>query len=107
MARILAFPMLDDAPDSPSAYHAPAPPTVPAFPATPPPMPGLLDKHEVLTLHFTHELLRIQRLGPMMTGTEVLALQGEWTLLARRLDAIEAAIKARTERHAKAVGLIA
>lgn len=68
---------------------------------------SLLAQWEVLNLHLTHELLRVQRLGPLMLSDEVLQLAGEWALLAQRLDAIELAITSRTAAHAQAVGLIA
>jgi hypothetical protein len=55
----------------------------------------------------THEVLRVSRLGPLMTPVEVLEIAGEWSLLARRLDIIELSIKTRTMAHAKAAGLIA
>lgn len=71
------------------------------------PTPHLLADWQVLHLHLTHELLRIARLGALLTAAEVMVLQGEWSLLARRLDAIESAVKTRTMAAAKAVGLIA
>lgn len=76
-------------------------------PASPIHQSTLLAQWEVLHLHLTHEVLRVSRLGPLMTPVEVLEIAGEWSLLARRLDIIELSIKTRTMAHAKAAGLIA
>lgn len=86
--------------------HTPA--KVLPFPvASPVPPPRLLPDWEVMHLHFLHELGRIHRLGPAMSANEVLRLQGEWSLLALALDAVEASVKFRVAAHAKAAGLIA
>lgn len=95
--RVLPFPVLEPPDAQPTTTQA-----------TPPEGARcLLARHEVLLLEFTHEFLRVQRLAPSMTPQQVLVMQGERCLVARQLDAIEAAIKARVEREAKAIGLIA
>lgn len=83
--RVLPFPVKPD-------------PQLSAFP---------FDSPDVAILHLERELLRLHKLASLMTPRQTLLVQGEWALLARCLDGIEADIKARVTREAKHIGLVA
>lgn len=103
-SRVLSFPMVRDAPPKPpSAYHAEAESGFDALRR----LNREISDPTVLVLRLHHEWLRVQRLAPFLDVNATLAIHGELELLVRTVDAIEAELKRRAERQAKAVGLIA
>jgi hypothetical protein len=65
------------------------------------------DSPDTLVLHYARLLSRVTKLAALLTPDECLRLLGDVSLGERLLDQIELVAKARVERAARSVGLIA
>lgn len=83
--RVLAFPV----PDAPQLS---------AFPFGSP---------DTAVLHLSRSLARLTTLGPLLTPQECLRVLSDNALFERLLDELEATARARVERDARRIGLIA